>query len=157
MRGNPNDVDGQADAILLDGPAKGVTRLVRAQDHVACGDAIGIRIRLQRARRPVPRQELVEPCGGVICDAGEDIGEPCLRVDIVELGGLDQRVDDGGALTATIRAAEQPSLAAEWDAAKGALGGVVAEADPAVVEEAGERVPALEHVEAGLGQIMAAR
>ena len=48
-------------------------------------------------------------------------------------------------------------LPAEGDAAQGALGGVVREADAAVVEEARERVPALEHVEAGLGQIMAAR
>jgi hypothetical protein len=93
----------------------------------------------------------------VVRNAGKNIGEPCLRIDIVELCGLDQRVDDGGALAATIGAAEQPRFAAERDAAESALGGVVGEADAVVVEEAGERVPALEHVEAGLGQIMAAR
>lgn len=61
----------------------------------------------------------------MVRDAGEHVGEPGLRVDIVEAGGLDQRVKDGGALTAAVRAAEQPGLAAERDAAKGALGGVV--------------------------------
>ena len=93
----------------------------------------------------------------MIGDAGEDIGKPCLRIDIVELGGLDERVDDSSTLPAAVGAAEQPCLAAERDAAQRALGGVVAEADAAIVEETGERVPALEHVEAGLGQIMAAR
>ena len=57
----------------------------------------------------------------MVRDAGEDIGEPCLRIDVVELCGLDQRVDDGGALPTTIRAAEQPGLAAERDAAQRAL------------------------------------
>ena len=31
-------------------------------------------------------------------DAGEDVGERGLQVDIVELGSTDQRLDDGGAL-----------------------------------------------------------
>ncbi len=51
---------------------------------------------------PVPGQEIIELGGWVIVDAGEDIGEPSLRVDIVELRGLDERVDNGSALpTAT--------------------------------------------------------
>jgi aspartate beta-hydroxylase len=32
-------------------------------------------------------------------DAGEDAGEPCPRIDIVELAGFDQRVDGGRAVT----------------------------------------------------------
>ena len=47
-------------------------------------------------------QQLFEPGCRMIGDASEDIGEPSLRIDIVELGGLDQGVDDGGALTAAI-------------------------------------------------------
>lgn len=46
-------------------------------------------------------------------DAGEDVGEPGLRVDIVEAGGLDQGVEDGGALTAAVRTAKQPCLPPE--------------------------------------------
>jgi hypothetical protein len=36
----------------------------------------------------VPRQELMEVLDIVIVDAGENIGEPGLRIDIVELGGF---------------------------------------------------------------------
>jgi hypothetical protein len=50
---------------------------------------------------------------GVIVDAGEHVGEPSLRVDVVEPRGLDQRVHHGGALAAAIGAGEQPRLAAE--------------------------------------------
>jgi len=71
--------------------------------------------------------------------------------------GLDQRVDDGSALAAAIRAAEQPCPAAKRDAAQRALGGIVGEADAAIVREAGERIPSLQHVEAGLGEFMNAR
>jgi len=39
-------------------------------------------------REPVPRQQLVEPAGGVIGNAAQHVGEPGLRIDIVELGGL---------------------------------------------------------------------
>jgi hypothetical protein len=41
-------------------------------------------------------------------DAGEHVGEPSLRVDVVELGGADQGIDDGGALATAVGAAEQP-------------------------------------------------
>jgi hypothetical protein len=38
----------------------------------------------------------------VIGDAAEDVGEPGLRVDCVELGGLDEGVGDGCGLTARL-------------------------------------------------------
>ncbi len=37
-------------------------------------------------------------------DAGEGVGEPSLRIDVVHLGGDDQAVHDGGALAAAIGA-----------------------------------------------------
>jgi hypothetical protein len=55
----------------------------------------------------------------MIGDAREDIGEPSLRVDVVEPGGLDRRVDEGGTLPAVVGAAEQPCLAAKRNASKG--------------------------------------
>ena len=58
---------------------------------------------LRALRFPVPRQELVDPPGGVIGQARQHVGEPGLRVDVVELGGLDQRVDRGGAATAGLK------------------------------------------------------
>jgi hypothetical protein len=39
----------------------------------------------------------------MIGDAGEHVGEIGLGVEAVELGGLDQRVERGGALAAAIR------------------------------------------------------
>ena len=49
----------------------------------------------------------------MIGDAGEHVGEPGLRIDVVEPCGLDQGVHDGGTLAAAIGAGEQPRLAAE--------------------------------------------
>jgi Nucleotidyltransferase domain len=53
---------------------------------------------------PVPRQQLVQPPGGVIGDAAQHIAEPGLRIDIVELGGGDQRVHRRRPLAAAIGA-----------------------------------------------------
>ena len=43
-------------------------------------------------RDPVPGEEFVEPALRRLGDAAEHIGEPGLRIDIVELGGADERV-----------------------------------------------------------------
>ena len=40
-------------------------------------------------RTPIPWQELVDPLCGVIMQPGEHIGEPSLRIDVIELGALD--------------------------------------------------------------------
>ncbi len=42
-----------------------------------------------------PRHELVEARDLVVRDAAESVGEPCLRINAVQLGGLDQRIGDG--------------------------------------------------------------
>jgi hypothetical protein len=47
---------------------------------------------------PVPEQQLLELVGGMIGDAGQDVGQPGLRIDVVELGGDDQAVHEGRAL-----------------------------------------------------------
>ena len=44
-------------------------------------------------------------------DAGEDVGEPGLRVDVVHLGRDEQAVHGGSALAAAIGAGEEPRLA----------------------------------------------
>jgi hypothetical protein len=73
------------------------------------GRSLGLRL----LGRPVPREQLVEPPGRVGGDAREQVAQVGLRIDAVELGGLDQCVDGGGALAAVIRAGEQVVLAAE--------------------------------------------
>ena len=50
---------------------------------------------------------------GMLGDAGENVGEPGLRINIVHLGRDDQAVHHRGPLAATIRAAEQPGFSAE--------------------------------------------
>lgn len=68
-------------------------------------------------------------------DSGEHIGQRGEWVDVVRLGYDDQAVHGRGALSPAICAAEQPELSVELDAAQSALGGVVAEAGPAIIEE----------------------
>jgi hypothetical protein len=43
-------------------------------------------------------------------DACEDIGQPSLRIDTIHLGRDDQAIHGRGALSATIRPAEEPGL-----------------------------------------------
>ncbi len=78
-----------------------------------------------------------------IGDPGEDVGQPDLGIDVVYLGGDDQAVHEGGPLSAAVRTGEQPGLAPKGNPAQGALGGIVAEAVAAIVQEAGEAGPTL--------------
>jgi hypothetical protein len=82
----------------------------------------------------------------------EDVGQVGVRVEVVELAGLDQGGDDGPVLAATVGTGEQGVLAVQRDRADGALDGVGVELDAAVVEEAGEPVPELEGVADRLGE-----
>jgi len=49
----------------------------------------------------------------MVGDAGQDIGQPGARVNVVQLGGVDQRVHGRGAVTAAVTAREQPRLSSE--------------------------------------------
>ena len=62
---------------------------------------------------PIPGQQFVEFRGWMIGDAAEHVGEPSLRIDVIQLGGLDQREHRGGAASTGIGAGEQPVLAAD--------------------------------------------
>jgi hypothetical protein len=53
-------------------------------------------------RAPVPGQQVGDPLGGMIGQSGQDISEPCLRIDVVDLGGFDEGIDGGGATTALV-------------------------------------------------------
>ena len=93
----------------------------------------------------------MQPGLRLLGDAGEDIGKPGLGVGVVELRGADQGVHHGRPLAAAIGAGEEPGFASETDAAKRPLRGIVREADLTVVEEAGEALPAFQHVVHRLG------
>jgi hypothetical protein len=59
----------------------------------------------------VPRQQFGDLSGGVVGDTGENVGEVELRVEAVELGGIDQRVHGGGTVTAGVGTGEEIILA----------------------------------------------
>ena len=61
----------------------------------------------------MPGQELVQLGSRVIIDPAEHIGEPGLRIDVVELGGLDQGEHRSGPFPTPIGAGEQPRAAAD--------------------------------------------
>lgn len=92
-----------------------------------------------------------------ISDTGEDVGEPGFGIDIVEVAGRGHRQHDGGAVGAAQAAGESSIAPSQGDAAQRSFGGVVAEADPAIVEEAGEVGPAPEHLIHGLQDLGRAR
>src|SRR5580704_18906022 len=105
-----------------------------------CGSAGGVE------RLPVPGQEFGDTSGRMIGDTGEHVGDIVLRVETVELCGLDQRVDRSGAAAAGIGAGKQVILAANGDTAESAFGRIVVERYAAVVEAAHQRGPARPHI-----------
>ena len=63
-----------------------------------------------------PRQQLVNAADGVVRDALQHVAQVVLRVDAVELGRAEQRVDRRGALAAAIGALGALVLAAAYRA-----------------------------------------
>ena len=94
---------------------------------------------------------------GKIGDADEDVGEPGFRIDLVEATGRDHRQHNGGTVGAALAAGEGPVAPSQGDASQCALSTIVGQADPAIVEDAGEVVPAPEHVIHGLQDLGGAR
>ena len=66
---------------------------------------------------PVPGEEFVEPVLRRPGDAAEHVGEPGLRVDVVELGGADERIHRRRAHAAAVGTGEQPTASSEGDRA----------------------------------------
>jgi hypothetical protein len=54
----------------------------------------------QRFTLIIPWQQLINLIDRMIYEAAEGVGEPCLRIDTVELGGFNQGIDDGRGFTA---------------------------------------------------------
>src|SRR6266545_1516739 len=100
---------------------------------------------------PIPWQQFGNPALRHICDASEHVGQPCLWINVIELGRHDQRGHCRCSVGAAFGAGEQPRLATECKSSKSTLGCIVREADPAVFDEAGKSVPTLEHVVDRLG------
>ena len=101
----------------------------------------------------IPRHELTEAIvampGG---EPGKRVGEPGLRIDTVQLGGLDEAGDDGPVLTAVIRAGEQRILAVQGNRPDRSFDRVAVEFDAAIVQEPGQSFPAGERRADRLGK-----
>src|SRR5262249_19703032 len=65
---------------------------------------------------PIPWQHFMKPYLREAGNPGEHVGEPGLRIDVVEPGGHDQGRDGGGTLGTTIGTGEQPGLSAQGKA-----------------------------------------
>ena len=74
-------------------------------------------------------------------DAGDDVGEVAVRLDVEELAGLDQRSDHRPVLGTAIRAGEECVLAIKRERADGAFDDVVIDFDPAILKEEAEARP----------------
>ena len=102
---------------------------------------------------PRPRRELADAAFEVAVDqAGEHVGEVGGRVDAVQLAALDRRGQDGPVLRTFVGAGEQGVLTVQCDRSDRPLDRVGVELDAAVVEKAGEALPAREGVADRLGQ-----
>lgn len=100
---------------------------------------------------PVPGEEFVQACDGLIVDLGEDVGEPGLGIDVVELCGDDGGIHVGRTLAAPIGTGEQPGFPAQGDAALCAFGDIVGQADPSVGEEPGKTLRPAQDIGHGCG------
>ena len=76
-----------------------------------------------------------------------------VRIDGVEFAGFDQRCDDRPMLAAAIGAGEERILPIQCDGPDAALDDIGIDLDAAVVEEAGETVPARERIADCLGEL----
>ena len=103
---------------------------------------------LELGRKDVgPGQKIVDLAIRVAADdPGQVIDEVTERLDAVELAGLDERGDDGPVPGAAVRACEERILAVESDGSDGPFDGVAVDLDAAVVEEAGQALPARERL-----------
>src|ERR1700677_1211959 len=89
-----------------------------------------------------PRHELVDARGGPeIDELVENVDEIGLRIDVVELAGLNQRSDAGPVFRALVMACEERVLTVENDRTDAALDDIRVQFDATVVKEADEPVP----------------
>lgn len=71
-------------------------------------------------------------------DLGDDVGNVCHRLDVVELGSFDERGAGRPVLSASIGTCEQRIFPIEGYRPDGTLDGVGVDLDAAVIDEAGE-------------------
>lgn len=101
-------------------------------------------------RAAIPGQEFVNALGVVIRQAGQQVSEPSLRVDVVELRRGDEAVDR----SRLIRAGEGPVSSSRGDRPWLAIGSIVLHAKPSFIKEADKCAPTAKAVIDCLGRIV---
>ena len=99
----------------------------------------------------VPGKQVADAIDGVVGDAGKYVAEPGFWIEAVELGGLDQGIDGGGAITAGVGPGKKVVFPAKGQRPDLPFGGVVVDLQPPVVEVAAERRPEVAGVADGGG------
>jgi hypothetical protein len=107
---------------------------------------------------PRPTAELVDARGEPEIDAlVENVDEIGLRIDAVELAGLNQRSDAGPVFRGLVMACEERVLTVENDRTDAALDDIRVQFDATIVKEADEPVPMVQAVAELLGDLGLAR
>jgi hypothetical protein len=101
---------------------------VKVAEIPDCGVAVWRRLSdrpLRALALPIPGQKLVNALSGVILQAGEEVSEPGMRIDVVDPGRVDQGVDGGGAPATFIGASKGPIVATHGNWPDLPLGGMM--------------------------------
>lgn len=91
-------------------------------------------------------QESAQPRCRKIGDTGEDVVKPGLWIDVIETTRRDHRQHNRGTVGPTLATSEGPVAPSQGGSSQSAFCAIVGQADPAVVEEASEALPAPEHI-----------
>ena len=140
--------------------------MINCTAQCTCGDRTLTGKRPEHARQsgldmififPGPGQRFVDAIDGVaIHHPREHVAQVSVRFDIVQLAGFDQGADDCPSIAATVAAGNEMILASERHGRDSTLNWIGVELDAAIVEEAGQALPARERVTDCLGQRAAA-
>ena len=81
----------------------------------------------------MPRQQLHDAIDRMLGDTLENIAQVGFRIELIELGRTDERVDNGRALTAAVSTGEEIIFSAESNRAKRAFRGIVVDLDSSII------------------------
>src|SRR6185436_4257243 len=95
---------------------------------------------------PLPGKQFVQAGDRKIGDPGQHVGEPGFWIDVIETTGRDEGEHDGGTIGPALGTCEGPVAAPQGNPSQGPFGGIVRETNPAILQEAGKAIPALQHV-----------
>ena len=104
-------------------------------------------------RRPIPRQQFIQPVDLVIVDAVEDVSEIGLRVETVQLGGFNDGHGTCEGFRTGIGPCKEPIFPSDSNRAQGALGGIVVDGHTTVGQKQAEGLLPAQAIAERLGQI----